>query len=59
MTAKAVATTTAVTVGTMAVNAYLKKNNVKFNGMNINISQSDVSKFNDFIKFGKDVFKYF
>ena len=39
MTAKAVATTTAVTVGTMAVNAYLKKNNVKFNGMNINISQ--------------------
>lgn len=44
MTAKAVATTTAITVGTMAVNAYLKKNNVKFN---------------DFIKFGKDVFKYF
>lgn len=59
MTIKAAAATGAVATGTIAVNRYLKKHDVRLNGKSVRLGQQTIRNVGNFIAKGKQVFKYF
>lgn len=58
MSIKAAAGTAAVAAGTYAVNKYLRNHDVRLNGNPIHIKTNNIRTASEWIKKGKDIFKY-
>lgn len=59
MTIKAAAATGAVATGTIVVNAYLKKHDVRLNGKSVRLGKQTLRNVTNYVAKGKQFFKYF
>lgn len=58
MTMKAVAASGAVAAGTIAVNSYLTKHDVRLNGQSVRFGQQTIRNVMNYVNKGKRIFKY-